>query len=358
MRRRTFRPGDDPADFAGAVLRRDLSVAVEGRSITVRRGTTLEEALARLPAGSGRPEVSVIVPDAGDIAQPDASLMLAIGIVGSGIEVEPPHQGQVTLRAGGSGLLRVSRAAVARLNRSGVAMVATALDGRVVERGETVAVVKAPVLYVARARVERAIDRARQEPPIRIVPFSARRVAIVAGSRIRPKNLEQASKHLAANLAQFGADLVITRHLANDDVRAIRDVYRALLDAGAEVVLVAGSIVLDPDDPFMVAARGVGGRFVCRGAPIDPGTMFWLAYAGEVPFLGLASCELYGRTSILDLLLPFTLARERVSPGLMAELGYGGLLAETQAARRPPDWGHARADGGRPAVTASGDADA
>jgi hypothetical protein len=67
--------------------------------------------------------------------------------------------------------------------------------------------------------------------------------------------------------------------------------------------------------------------------------MFWVAYAGDVPILGLASCEMYGRLSILDLLLPYALAGEPITRGLLADLGYGGLLHTTQTAR-----GAARSD--------------
>ena len=56
------------------------------------------------------------------------------------------------------------------------------------------------------------------------------------------------------------------------------------------------------------------------------------------PFFGLASCELYGRTSVLDLMLPYALAREPITAPLLAQLGYGGLLGNTMRARRRPGW--------------------
>jgi hypothetical protein len=105
-----------------------------------------------------------------------------------------------------------------------------------------------------------------------------------------------------------------------------------------EVILVAGSIVLDPGDPFLVALASLRARVVCRGAPVDPGTMFWAAYVRhrgrQAVCFGLASCEMYGRRSVLDLILPYALAREPITPELFAELGYGGLLQQTFAARQ------------------------
>ena len=93
MQRRTFRVGDDPAALPGAVLCRDLTLSSVRPSVTIRRGTPLVEAIDRLPAGVDGVTFEVVVPAADDVAQPDASLALAKGLVGPGIDLEGPHQG-------------------------------------------------------------------------------------------------------------------------------------------------------------------------------------------------------------------------------------------------------------------------
>lgn len=338
MQRRRFHLGDDPSAYPDAVLCRDLTLTSVKPTVTIRRGTALVEAIERLPEGTTGITFDILVPDPGDLEQPDASMMLAEGIIGPGIDLEGPHQGQMNLHAQDFGLLRVDVEALHRLNRSGAALVATGLDGRVVSAGETVAIVKAPELYLAGDAVRRALSYTRGEAVLRVAPFKVERVGFLAGTRIHPANLKVASRQISATLARFGARIVGTRHLDTDTPEAIAAAYQELLDAGAEVMLVAGSIVLDPADPFLTALRRIGARVVKRGAPIDPGTMFWVAYAGDVPFFGLASCELYGRTSVLDLFLPYALAKEEISRRLISESGYGGLLVETQQARRPADW--------------------
>jgi hypothetical protein len=338
MQRRIVRPGDDLSALTGAVLCRDLTVPRDGKPVTLRRGLPLAEVLPHLTQRHDRLEIAVVVPEAGEIAQPEASAYLAGGIAGPGVALDPPHQGQVSVRAATTGLLRVDSDAVSRLNRSGVALVATALDGRVVSADEIVAIVKAPALFVEEAQVEHALAALQGRPVIRVVPFRVQRVALVAGTRIRPLQLEVATRHLSSHLERFGARLVTARHLGDDDPDEIAHAYRSLLHDGAEFLLIAGSIMLDPEDPFIVAARRLRARVASVGAPIDPGTMFWVAYAGQVPLFGLASCELYGRLSVFDLLLPYALAGEPITRGLLADLGYGGLLVETQHARRPPGW--------------------
>jgi len=317
-----------------AILCRDLTATVDGKQVTVRRGATLAEAQERL---GPRPDLraTVLLPGPDDMTQPDASLALAKAVAGPGLTLEGPHQGQVNVRAEQFGLLRVDSDRVYRLNRTNAALVATAFDGRVTQPGDTVAIVKAPRLVMAKRLLNRALAVVEGGPILRVAPFTVRAISLIAGTRIRPTNLQVASEQLRNKLAQFQAELVEVVHLDTDAPATIAAIYQRLLQAGSEVLLVAGSIVLDPQDPFLVAARRLRAQFVCRGAPVDPGTMFWAATFGTVPAFGLASCEMYGRTSILDLVLPYALAREPLTPALFAGFGYGGLLNETMVVRHP-----------------------
>jgi hypothetical protein len=334
MRRCTFLSNQDPSTVAGAVLCRDLSVATASGKANFRRGADLTDALARLPKDAAPVRFDIVVPADGDIAQPDASARLAGLIAGPGVIAEPPHQGQVTLKAACRGLLRVDGRAVARLNRSRAVMVATSLDGRVVAEGEGLGIVKAPSLFVDGADVEKLEQQLAPTSVVRVAPFSVQTAGLIAGDRIRPANLKASAPHMASALQAFGAHLTAVEKVA-DDPDAIGELYRRLLSDGVGFLLVAGSIVLDPDDPFIRALRAVDGQLVRRGAPIEPGTMFWVAYAGNVPIFGLASCEMYGRLSILNLLMPYAMAREPITKELLADLGYGGLLQTTACARQP-----------------------
>ncbi len=66
--------------------------------------------------------------------------------------------------------------------------------------------------------------------------------------------------------------------------------------------------------------------------------MFWIADWDGSPIFGLASCEMYGRTSVFDLALPYALAGERLDRATFARLAHGGLLLDTQVARVPQHW--------------------
>jgi hypothetical protein len=322
----------------GAVLCRDLTLKTEQGRVSLRRGTPLIAALERIPDDArDKTELHLLVPDTGDITQEAASELIAERITGNGLQSTEPHQGQVDLKAASNGVLRIDSQTVVQLNESGLVLIATALDGRVVEPDETVAIIKASELLVSRDSLEQILGSAVESVAIEVKPFTRQRVALLAGDRIREQNLNVSSKHLAAGLERFGAELTDVRKIP-DDPDGIATTYRELLDAGIELILVAGSIVLDPEDPYLTALDRIDATLVRRGAPIDPGTMFWVARHGEVPFFGLASCEMYGKLSIIDLFLPYALAGETIDNALISRLGYGGLLNDTHVARRPASW--------------------
>jgi hypothetical protein len=335
MRRTWYVVGSEPLP-AGAILRRDVVLEGNGRQ-QFRRGLALSELVAQVGDRRGL-RVPVAVPDAGEIEQHVASARIAEAVAGAETRLDPPHQGQVTIRAAAFGVVRVDSDRLQRLTRTGSVLMATVLDGRVAEVGETIAIVKVPAYFVREAQLHRAVARLGGRPVVRVAPFLLRRVALLAGERVRPAALEVAARALHDKLARYGAGLVDVVRLDRDDPLRIAGQLRDWTEQGVEVVLTAGSIMLDPDDGFLKALRPVGARLTVRGAPVDPGTMFWVAYLGRVPVLGLASCEMYGRISVFDLVVPYVLAGERVDRALFSRLAHGGLLEDTLVARLPRAW--------------------
>jgi hypothetical protein len=320
-------------EVEGAVICRDLTLADHDETTTIRRGAVVDAALRAIIERHPGTRLHVVVPEPGEVTQPDASQQLAAALAGAGVAADPPHQGQVVVKAAVDGLLRVRGASVTRVNELGSFLVATGLDGRVIAAGDTIAVVKASRLWVSGQDISRAIRMLEARPVLRVAPFVARRGAFVVPQRLRAANVRAASKSLSRTFAGYGAELVETVRVTDDPV-AIALALEEIRSRGTELVLVAGSIVLDPGDPFLVALESLGAQIVVRGAPIDPGTMFWVANLQSMELFGLASCEMYGRLSVLDLVLPYAIAHEPIDVGLLAELGYGGLLHQTFASRR------------------------
>ena len=104
----------------------------------------------------------------------------------------------------------------------------------------------------------------------------------------------------------------------------------------AQLVLFAGASAIDPLDPAYAELTSAGGRLLQLGAPMHPGSMLWLGRLGDAAVVGVASCAGFGRSSSLDLLLPFVFAYGRADAGDLLRLGHGGLIESAAGRRFPP----------------------
>jgi molybdopterin biosynthesis enzyme len=101
-------------------------------------------------------------------------------------------------------------------------------------------------------------------------------------------------------------------------------------------VLFAGASAIDPLDPAYAELTDAGGQLLQLGAPMHPGSMLWLARLNGAAVVGVASCAGFGRSSSLDLLLPFVFAYGRADAKDLLRLGHGGLIESAAGRRFPP----------------------
>jgi molybdenum cofactor synthesis domain-containing protein len=129
---------------------------------------------------------------------------------------------------------------------------------------------------------------------------------------------------LSEKLESFGSN-VQALEFAPDDEEKIAAIIRAFLDKGCDLILLSGGMSVDPDDVTRKGIRMAGAEESHYGAAVLPGSMFLVAYIGDVPLLGVPACGLYYRITVLDLILPRILAGERINKKDLAFLGHGSL---------------------------------
>ncbi len=315
-------------DLVGRVLCHDVA--------GVRKGTVV--AATDLAALRTAPELHLAVLDPGDVHEDEASVRLAAALAGPGLEARPPVQSQVRLVAVTKGLFRASSSAVDELNALGPVSVFTLVDGQAVEAGEEVAGAKVTPVAVPGAVVESAeaiCERAR--PVAQVLRFRPLRTLVVATEKLKPKARELFRAAVTKKLGWFGADLLGVLEVARS-AEAVRSAYAQAREAGAELVLFAGASSIDPLDPAYLELRAAGGEVLQQGAPMHPGSMLWLGRLGAAPVLGVASCAGFGRSTSLDLVLPFVFAYGQPDAAHLRRLGPGGLI-ESGAGRRFPPYG-------------------
>jgi hypothetical protein len=334
-------PGERPdPDLVGAILTGDLQVAGERWPKGRQLSATDLASLAAADPGSvighrerGRASLTVLVPETGDIHEDDAALRLAAAVAGGGLTRRGPAESRVDLLAAAGGVVHVRIGLLERLNRIDMIEVFSLFDGQVVAAGELVASAKIAPHLIPAAVLERAEARAGRRGIVGVAPFVARRVAVVVKESLHAPARARFEASVRAKVESLGSRLVGFEYVED----RLDSVARALQAGGAlgDLILTAGSASTDPSDPFFVAIDRLGGRVVRHGVPAHPGSMLWLARLGRVDILGLPTCGAYSKATAADLILPRLLTGERVSRGLVAGIGHGGVLTRSMRFRFP-----------------------
>jgi molybdenum cofactor cytidylyltransferase len=314
--------------------------AISGRVLThdlgpgLRKGTVLsQEHVEPLRAV---PEIHVVELDEGDVHEDEAARRLGRAIAGPGTRLEGPVQSQVRLVAEGRGLVRVEREAVEALNQLPAVGVFTLVDGQAVNAGEEVAGAKVTPVAIAGSVLEEAERIAAQAAPVlRLDAFRPLRTLVVVTERLKPKARTLFAQAVTRKLGWYGAELIGVREVPRSG-DAVREAYEGARREGAEVVLFAGASSIDPLDAAYSELEAAGGELLRQGAPAHPGSMLWLGRLDEAVVLGVASCAGFGKSTALDLVLPFVFAYGQAAELDFRRLGYGGLVESGAGRRFPP----------------------
>lgn len=332
MRAIRFDPAtSDPDQALGGILVAEARLDGKRR---FRKGHRLAEAdladLIRLES-----PLTLVHLDPGDVHEDDAGVALAEAIAGIGIDVRRPIQSRVNLNAAHKGLLRVDREAVIALNRLPGVSVFTVVDGIAVLPGKNVAGAKIAPVSIPRPVLDEALAIAARTSVVQVKPFLPHQVAVITTEGLADNVRDRFRAAVETKIGWYGSDVTGFRDLLDDPDHVAEAIHEAIA-AGADLVLTGGGNSLDPLDPTLRALEEIGAEMVKFGAPAHPGSMFWIAYCGDVPIFNLASCSLYSRSTVADLVLPWIMAGERVDLDAMAEIGYGGLLDKDAQFRFPP----------------------
>jgi hypothetical protein len=314
-------------DVVGRVLVHDLGP-------DLRKGTVLTaQHVARVQQAG---DVHVMELEPGDVHEDVAAQRLAAALSGPGLNVQPPVQSQTRLTAAHRGLVRVRADLVDSINALGYISVFTLMDGQAVAEGEEVAGCKVTPVAVPGRLIAHVEQICRSSGPVvELLPFRPLRTMVVATERLKPKARELFRAAVTAKLGWYGAEVIGVREVARTG-EAVATAYREASEMGAQLVLFAGASAIDPLDPAYAELTNAGGKLLQLGAPMHPGSMLWLGRLDDAAVVGVASCAGFGRSSSLDLLLPFVFAYGRADAGDLLRLGHGGLIESGAGRRFPP----------------------
>jgi hypothetical protein len=341
--------GQDPLEPAvGAVLAHNLA-APEGKGFLLRKGHRVEpDDLEQLARAEGA-ELHLIEMEPGDLHEQEAGLRLARAVSGPGVHLRGWNGSQYDLVAAYRGYFRVDADLLAGVNSLEGVTVFSLTDGLSVEEGEELAGVKVTPYVIQESIIDQAERLCAAGAPLRVIAFQPLRVGVVIPGDLDEVTRARFRAAMEHKLGWFGARLERLIQVT-DDVDQLTAALRQLQAEGIQVIMTAGASSIDPLEPLFQSLREVGARVEKHGVPVDPGSLFWLAYlptaSGEVPVFGLSSCEMFSHKTILDLILPRVFARQPVDRAALVSLGAGGLLNRSQAYRFPPYGERQRAGSG------------
>ena len=286
----------------------------------------------------GKEHVYVLRIEPGEIHEDEAARRLAAALAGPGVTFDPrPSEGKISLRAALKGLLDVNVEALTAFNLVPDLSCASRHRHSLVEEGDIVAATRVIPLIADEKAVNEGVRIAREAGGVFFVKELShpRTWIVITGNEVFHGLIEDKFAPILRKKLQ-NLDCPLGDILfAPDDRGVIAERIREALSAGAELILVAGGMSVDPDDVSRLAIRDAGAEDVVYGTPVLPGAMFLCARLGPVPVLGIPACVLFYNATVLDLILPRVLAGEAIKRQHLAAMAHGGLCLNCEHCRYP-----------------------
>ncbi len=294
----------------------------------LRKGTILDAAAIANLHEAGYQKVVAARLDPGDVGEAEAARRLGDALAAPGLRPTKPTNGRVNLAAETAGLLRIDPQLIDALNAEDESLtIGTLPNSTVVATGTLVATIKVIPFSAPGDAIARAEAIARGAPVLTLHPFRPLRTGLVMSRLpgLKDSILAGTVEATAARVAGFGGTLLPARTCAHEEA-AIAAELRALLEQGADLLLVAGaSAVVDRRDVGPAGIVAAGGEIERFGMPVDPGNLICVGRIGHRPALVLPGCARSPALNGID----FALAR--IFAGLpvnAASMGVGGLLKD------------------------------
>jgi len=330
-----------PIDQAvGTILAHDMTEIRPGqfKGAAFKKGHRLTEDDLPHLRRMGKEHLFALRLGKGEVHEDDAALRLCEALAGDGVVFDShPAEGKISLKAAHKGLLKVNEASLLRFNLIPDMCCASRHNNSVVATEEIIAAARVIPLIIDEKVLEAGIEVAREAGGVFVVkPLSRPRTGLViTGNEVYTGLIDDKfAPILIKKLRIFDCEVSGTA-FAPDEKRAIVKEIRMLIEDGAQLILVAGGMSVDPDDITRMAIAAAGAEDVVYGTPVLPGAMFLYGRFGPVPVLGLPACVLFYRTTVFDLILPRILAGERITRNDLAALAHGGLCLNCDPCRFP-----------------------
>lgn len=315
-------------DAVGSVLCHDITQIIPGvvKDAVFRKGHVVTEEDIPVLLSVGKEHLYVWEQQEGMLHENDAAEILRQVCQSDYMKASEAKEGKIELTAECDGLLKIDREKLNAVNGMGQMVLASRHGNFPVKKGDKIVGMRVVPLVIEEEKMNRVKEICGDEPVFRILPFHSMKAGIVTtGSEVYHGRIQDKfTPVVEEKLRECGVE-VMGSTLCDDKPEMVTDAIRSWIDQGAEMVVCTGGMSVDPDDRTPLAIRNATDEVITYGAPVLPGAMFMLAYAKDIPVMGLPGCVMYAKATIFDLLLPRILADVPVTKKDLAKMGAGGL---------------------------------
>ncbi len=292
------------------------------------KGHQLSEEDIRLLDSEGLERIWVAELEDGEVPEDYAASVIAAEVGCGSLEVKLAAGGRANLVTTENCCLLIDDALLRQMNNTPWLAMATAPNFSFVVTGQRVATIKTSPFAVARQALEATYAFLRECGPIlQARPIRHPIVSVLYTDPIqseRARSLFEGILRMRLARLGTGATFVLT---AIEEEQTTARALDHLLRTNPTVILIASTTApATPSDVVGRAMERIGCKLERFLAPVEPGNLLLLAYAGDVPVLSAPGCFRSPKPNVVDLLLPPLLARYHVAAAEVTSLGHGGLL--------------------------------
>jgi molybdenum cofactor cytidylyltransferase len=293
------------------------------------KGHVISEEDAKLLETEGMHEVWVTELEDGEVGEDEAVMMVATEIGCGSLEIRLAAGGRANLFTTEPSCILVDDELLKQINCTASMVIATVPNFSYARAGQRIATVKSAPFAVATSQLEAVIAIVKERGPIlQARPIRTPAVAVLYSDPVTGERARQLFDNIMRQrLERLGTSASFVLASLEEEGAMARSLQH-LMRAKPTVILVASTTApAGPDDVVgrsMVHAGCHIERFL---APVEPGNLFLLGYKDDVPIVSAPGCFRSAKPNVVDLILPATLARYRISGWEVACLGHGGLLA-------------------------------
>ncbi len=324
-------------DAIGMTLCHDITAMRQGfKGAAFKRGHVIAKSDIPMLLDIGKKQIYVWEENNGEIHEEECAVRLCNLAINDHMTFSGPSEGKVVISADADGLYRVNTKLLNKINEIDDITICSLPDHYPVTRGMKLSSMRIVPLVTKEENIIKAETLAKKGRLFQVLPYRERKVGvIITGSEIYTGRIDDKFEPIVRNkVLKFPAEILGVT-ICDDEIAMIKEAACSFLKQGADLLLFAGGMSVDPDDVTPDAIASLGADIVSYGVPAQPGNMTLVAYLKDVPILGIPGAAISLPTTIFDVLLPQVFTNEKITKEDLLRLAQGGLCQRCRRCHFP-----------------------